>query len=185
MHSPPSPLRAVLLGWLFLAGTALAAGTPIQESRPVNPDARIDVSNVKGTVNIRAWDKAEIAISGTLGEGAKGLAIAGDARQLTIKVQPPDRQGWSSWGADTRMGNTVLDLKVPESASLSIHVVSADVTVAGVAGQSLAINSISGKLQLDSHAQDIKVNSVSGALDLTGNATRARLETVSGAIRVR
>ena len=170
---------------LLLLASAASAGTPIDQTRAVNADARIDVSNVKGAVTVSGWDKPEVAISGTLGEGAKGLAVEGDASHLTIKVQAPDKQGWFSWGADTRMADTQLDLKVPKAAAMKIEVVSADVTLDGVAGRTLDVSSVSGKLRLDSGAQEIGIGSVSGNIELVGSAERAHLETVSGNIRTR
>jgi DUF4097 and DUF4098 domain-containing protein YvlB len=175
-----SPLTALLL----VAGHA-SAGTPINENRAVNAGARIEVSNIKGAVTISAWDKNEVAISGTLGDGAKALAVEGGADHLTIKVQPPDKQGWFSWGADTRMGDTLLDVKVPKTAEMKVEVVSADVSISGVAGRSLNIDSVSGKLHLDTGAKDIEVGSVSGNIDLLGSGDRAHLETVSGNIHAR
>ncbi|GAA0718294.1 DUF4097 family beta strand repeat-containing protein [Dokdonella soli] len=176
----PYPLAILLL----ISATALAE-TPIKENRSVNADARIDVSNIKGSVTVSAWDKPEVAISGSLGDGAKGLAVEGGGSHLTIKVEPPDKQGWFSWGADTRMGDTVLDIKVPKSSEMKIEVVSADVNVSGVAGRSLRVDSVSGKLRLDSGAKEVEVDSVSGNIDLTGAAEHAHLETVSGNIRAR
>ncbi len=175
---------SVLLIALLAAGNALA-GTPINQTRTVNADARIDVSNIKGSVSVSGWDKAEVAISGTLGDGAKGLAVEGSADHLTIKVQPPDKLGWFSWGADTRMGDTTLEIKVPKSAEMKIEVVSADVNLSGVAGRSLGVDSVSGKLRLDSTAKDVELDTVSGNIDLTGTADHANLETVSGNIRAR
>ena len=174
-----------LLTLLLVCGSALGAGTPIEQHRAVSADARIDISNVKGAVNVTAWDKADVAIGGTLGEGAKGLAIEGGGDHLSIKVQAPDHQGWFSWGADARMGDTVLDLKVPRSAALKIEVVSADVNVTGVAGRSLDVHSVSGKLRLDSGADEVEIDTVSGNIDLGGRATQGHLQTVSGNIRTR
>lgn len=173
---------AALSMMLLVCGTASAA-TPINESRAVHADARIDISNVKGSVSVSGWDQAEVEVTGSLGDGAKALAIEGDANHLSIKVQPPDKQGWFGWGADARMGASVLDLKVPRGAELKIDVVSADATLAGVAGRSLRINSVSGKLRIDSSAKDVELDSVSGAIELTGSAEHAHLETVSGNIR--
>jgi DUF4097 and DUF4098 domain-containing protein YvlB len=169
---------------LFAAGTA-AAGTPIDQTRSVDAHARIDVSNIKGEVTVSGWDKSEVSITGTLGDGAKGLAVEGGGDHLTIKVEPPDKQGWFSWGADSRMGDTMLDLKVPREAEMKIEVVSADVALSGVAGRALDVNSVSGKLRLDSDAKEVEVDSVSGNVDLTGKAERGHLETVSGNIRAR
>lgn len=173
-----------LLAALLFGGSAWA-GTPINQSRAVTADARIEVSNIKGAVTVSAWNKPEVAVSGTLGDGAKGLTIEGGGDHLTIKVEPPDKQSWFSWGADTRMGDTLLDIKVPTHAEMKIEVVSADVGVSGVAGRSLSIDSVSGKLRLDSAAKDVEVDSVSGSIDLSGSADHAHLETVSGNIHAR
>jgi len=170
---------------LCLAAAPAFAGTPIDETRAVSPDARIDISNIKGTVSVTAWDKPEVAITGTLGDGAKRLAVEGGGAHLSVKVEPPDRQGWLSWGADTRMGDSMLDLKVPKNAELKIDVVSADVSVGGTAGRTLAVNSVSGKLRLESTAKDLDIDSVSGNIELTGASDRAHLQTVSGDIRAR
>ncbi|MGH8173963.1 MAG: DUF4097 family beta strand repeat-containing protein [Rhodanobacteraceae bacterium] len=172
--------------FLTLAAPGIAgAGSPISETRDVSADARIEVSNIKGQVTVSAWDKPQVSITGTLGDGAKGLTIEGGGSHLTIKVQVPDKQGWFSWGADSRMGDTMLDLKVPRDAEMSIEVVSADVALSGVAGRALNVDSVSGKLRLDSDAKEVEVDSVSGNIELTGKAERGHLETVSGNVRAR
>jgi DUF4097 and DUF4098 domain-containing protein YvlB len=180
----PTALSSALLLLLALSGAALAS-TPINETRSVNADARIDVSNIKGDVTISGWDKNEVSITGTLGEGVRKLDIEGGGSSLSIKVEPPDKQGWFNWGSESRMGNTSLDLKVPRNAEMKIEVVSADVALSGVAGRSLSVNGVSGKLRLDSDAKEVDVDSVSGNIELTGKAERGHLETVSGNVRAR
>jgi DUF4097 and DUF4098 domain-containing protein YvlB len=168
-----------------LAGPAHAAARPIDQTHAVRPDARIDVSNIKGSVTVVVWDRDEVAISGTLGDGSKGLTVEGGGSHLTVRVEPPEKSGWFSWGADSRMGDTDLDLKVPRGAEMKIEVVSADVSLTGVAGRSLNVESVSGKLRLDSAAKEVEIDSVSGNIDLSAQATRAHVETVSGNIRAR
>lgn len=180
----PTAHHCALLLLLALSGAA-AASTPINETRSVNADARIDVSNIKGDVTVSGWDKNEVSITGTLGEGVKKLEIEGSGSSLTIKVEPPDKQGWFSWGSESRMGNSSLDLKVPRNAEMKIEVVSADVALSGVAGRALNVNGVSGKLRLDSDAKEVDVDSVSGNIELTGKAERGHLETVSGNVRTR
>lgn len=177
-------MTPLMLALLFAFGEA-AAGTPISETRAVSATAQIEVSNIKGVVTVSAWDKSEVSISGSLGEGAKKLSVEGSADHLSIKVEAPDKQGWFSWGADTRMGDSVLDIKVPKGAELKIEVVSADVNVSGVAGRSLRVDGVSGKQRLDSSARELELDSVSGDIDVSGSAERAHLETVSGNIRAR
>lgn len=177
---------STILSLALLAALGIArAGTPINETRAVTATARIDVSNIKGSVTVSGWDKPEVSISGTLGDGAKRLAVDGGGDRLSIKVEAPDKQGWFSWGADTRMGDSVLDIKVPKGAEMKIEVVSADVSLTGVAGRSLNVDSVSGKLRLDSGAKELELDSVSGDVKVSGSAERAHVETVSGNIRAR
>ena len=89
-------IKLLALSVLFAPGLALA-GTPINETRNVDARAHIDVSNVKGAVNVSAWDKNEVGITGTLGEGAKRLAIEGDASSLTVRVEGPERIAPEWW----------------------------------------------------------------------------------------
>lgn len=172
--------QSILLSALLLHTSHLAlAGTPINETRPVNSDAHIEVSNVQGAVTINAWDKPQISISGTLGEGSKALSVEGDAAHLVVKVEVPHSLNMFNWGG-ARIEDTVLDIKVPPNVELSIDVVSAEVSLSGVAGRALSIDSVSGDLKLDSGAGELDIDSVSGDVDLKGQAKRAHLETVSG-----
>jgi DUF4097 and DUF4098 domain-containing protein YvlB len=178
-------IRSVPFALLALAAAgSVHAGTPIDEKRAVAADARVEISNAKGSVTVSGWDRDEVAISGELGSGAKPT-IEGGGAQLRIKIEAPDKQGWFSWGADSRMGPSDLDIKVPRSAELKIGVVSADVTLSGVAGRLLDVDSVSGKLRLSSDAKEVDIDSVSGEVDIAGKAERARVQTVSGDIRAR
>jgi hypothetical protein len=64
------PLSTFSLVTLLLAAGHAIAETPISESRSVSATARIEVSNVKGSVTVTGWDRNEVGISGTLGDGA-------------------------------------------------------------------------------------------------------------------
>lgn len=161
---------------LYLLPATVFADTPINETRSLKPDGTVSISNVKGFVNVSAWDRSEVSLTGSLGEGSKGLNISGDENHLSIKVEQPDKLRWSG------TGKTIFELKVPRQASLNIDVVSADVDVHDVAGKALTINSVSGDLILASGAKDVEIDSVSGDIKLNGSVLHTDIETVSGTI---
>lgn len=176
-------MKPLVLSVLLAPGLALA-GTPINETREVDATARIDVSNVKGAVNVSAWDKNEVAISGTLGDGAKRLAIDGGRGSLSIRVEGPDKS--RGWGSDTSMQETILDLKVPRAAALEIGVVSAEVAVNDTSGGNVQVDSVSGRIRLASvQSPRLRLESVSGDIDFQGRSDDASIETVSGDMIVR
>jgi len=162
-----------------LASAPLFAGTPINETRPLDPRGRIDIENVKGRIEVRAWDRNEVRITGTLGDGVEKLVIDGDRHDLEVRVEYPRNMG--GWRGD-RVEPTTLVLQVPLRADLDIESVSADVDVDGVAPGDLSIESVSGNITVAAAPGKASVESVSGDLRLTLNTSHAKSETVSGDI---
>ncbi|MGH8091463.1 MAG: DUF4097 family beta strand repeat-containing protein, partial [Rudaea sp.] len=95
--------------------------------------------------------------------------------------------GW--FGSDGPRHDSVLILHVPRNVALDVNVVSADASVAEMAGKSLKIGSVSGDLDLSSAAADIDVDSVSGDVKLDAPkpnpAASVHVQTVSGEIRAK
>lgn len=165
----------------FCIGQALA-DTPIQLRHDATPTARVSISNIAGTVNVIAWDRNEVQVSGRLGDGAKPLAITGSNGNLEIKVEPQGGSGWFNWGGDSKMAPTTLELHVPKAASLDVDVISAPLVIDGMDGGSIQVNTVSGKARINARTPSLKVDSVSGGIEQAGHAEQAALQTVSGEI---
>jgi hypothetical protein len=169
---------------LTLACSPALAGAPIDQSRPLAADATVSVRNVAGEVNISAWGRDQIQITGTLGEGARGLDIEGDAHTLSIRVQGPKKSGWFNWGNDSRMDPSVLNIHLPAGVSLTVKTVSAPINVRGLKGGTLVLTSVSGRVHVEASGTTLHANSVSGNIDVQGHFDDSHLETVSGDILV-
>ncbi|RDJ00405.1 hypothetical protein DVT68_06285 [Dyella solisilvae] len=162
-------------------GQALA-DTPINLSHDATPNVHVSISNVKGAVTITAWDRNQVEVGGRLGDGAKPLAIEGSASDMSIKVQPQGKSGWFSWNSDTSMSGTMLEVRVPKGASLDVDVVSAPLSIDGIDGGKIKVNTVSGKARVNARAPQVNVDSVSGTIELAGSAGKVALQTVSGDI---
>jgi len=163
-----------------------AAAKQLQQSWTIANDATIEIHNVRGSVDISAGEAGHATLDGSLGAGSR-LVIAGDERRLDLHVEAADQQhGWFNHHGPS--SDTNLSLKVPSGVSVRLELVSADGKVAGIDGKSLNIETVSGKLNLDSGAEQVDIESVSG--DVTLKATRAdsshriHLQTVSGDIEL-
>ncbi len=162
-------------------GDALA-GTPIQLQHTASANTKISISNIAGSVNVTAWDRNQVEVSGELGEGAKPLEITGNDDHLSIKVESRGGSGWFNFGGDNKMAPTTLELRVPRAASLDVNVISASLAVDGLSGGNIEVNSISGNARIHARTPALDVNSVSGSIELSGHADQASLQTVSGGI---
>lgn len=176
-------LPSCLFGLSFATCSAFAlAGTPINETRDVDADARIDISNVQGSVKVTGWDRNQVGIEGTLGSGSRGLEVSGNASHLEIKVEGAERSGWFNWGSGSNVEDSILDIRVPAGVELSIETVSAEITVNAVSGRLIDIDTVSGKVRVDSNAREVEIGSVSGNVNVSGQGERASVDSISGDI---
>ena len=166
---------------LLLATLPLAApaSTPINETRPLNADGKVEISNVKGRIEVRVWDKPEVHIGGSLGRGVDSFDIRGDRNELEIIVRYPRNTN------DRNSEPTNLVIDVPTLASLEIEGVAVEISVVGTAGRSLQIDSVSGDITVAGAPRKADIESVSGDLKLTLNSGDVEAQSVSGSITLR
>ena len=160
---------------IALACAALApawAATPIDQVRPLDPRGRVEIDNLKGRVEVRAWDREEVRVTGSLGDGVEKLVIDGDRDELRIEVKYPNRS--------RNTEPTMLVVQVPLQAELEIETVSADIDVHGVAPRELSLQSVSGDIVANGAPRRASVESVSGDVNLTFNSSEVEASTVSG-----
>ena len=155
-----------------LAALPALAGTPIDQTRPLDPRGRVEIENLKGRVEVRAWDRQEVKVTGTLGDGVEKFSLEGDRRSLRIEVKYPSRSG--------RTEPTVLIVQVPMLADLEIETVSADIDVHGIASRELSLESVSGDIVANGAPREARVESVSGDVRLVLNSADVSVDTVSG-----
>ena len=176
-------LTLSLLAACMAASTAWAA-TPINETRPLGSRGTVQIENLKGSIQVRTWDKKEVHVGGTLGKGVEKLVVEGDESDLLIKVEYP--RGRSAWhGNNDNTEPTDLIINVPVLAELEIESVSATVDVVGTAGVSLSIDSVSGDVVVAGAPREADIESVSGDLTLTLNSRDVSASSVSGDVRLR
>lgn len=165
--------------WVTLAAaTALPAmaATPIHQTRPLDARGRVEIENLKGRVEVMAWDRPEVKLAGTLGEGVEKLSVEGDGRLLRIKVQYPSR--------NRNAEPSHLVVQMPLLADLEVETVSADISVSGVASRELELESVSGDIVANGAPRRGGISSVSGDIRLAMNSPELRVETVSGQLAV-
>lgn len=166
---------------MMVAALALAApaqaSKPIDERRPLDADGRVSVNNLAGSIEVVAWDRNEVAITGELGEDVEELEISGSARSLTVHVRYPRKTRGS-------VEETLLRLQVPRNASLDLEGVSADIRVTGIGG-ALSAASVSGDIDARVKSEQATLSTVSGDIVLDAQGGRAELQSVSGDLQAR
>ena len=177
MNKPLS--LALTLGLALASATAFATddeGRPVNERRPLKADARVEVSNVAGLIEVEAWDKNELHLTGRLSEEVEKLEITGNESRLKIEVKLPKRT--------RNVEDTILRLKVPAGVTLEADGVSADVTVRGLRGE-VEASTVSGDVNIDVGSKKVEARSVSGDVTVNAPSAETRVESVSGDVKLR
>lgn len=183
-----SRLPVFLIAGLLAAPTlfnSVQAATPINETRPLDARGHLTIENLKGRIDVRAWDRNEVKIEGTLGQGVEKLEIVGDADHLSVKVKYPKSGGLGFFSGSDKSEPSQLRLMVPLQADLEIDSVSADVDVSGIAAGELMIDSVSGDVSVVGAPREASIDSVSGDLRLILNSNKVSTESVSGDVDLR
>lgn len=149
------------------------ADESIDERWDVNADAKISVENIAGEIEIEGWDRNEVHLTGSLGDSVKELDIDQSSTGLEISVVNRDER---------HIDETVLKLKVPESAVITASAVSADIEISGLDNEKLTASSVSGDVQVHVISQWVSIESVSGDVGFSGQTARISAESVSGDI---
>jgi hypothetical protein len=167
-----------------LGATAAGAATPIDLKHTASADARVEVHNVRGRVDVRGWDRNEVVAKGSLGEGAKA-AISGSEDHIVIRIET-EEGNWSWWGHSGPKEDTVITVNVPRAAAIDVNTVSADIDVDGIAGaREMEVESVSGDQRVRGDAERVDLASVSGDVDLESASRDLSVETVSGDIEAK
>ncbi|MCC4620426.1 DUF4097 domain-containing protein [Xanthomonas cassavae CFBP 4642] len=163
---------SLLLLAAFCAAPA-AAQNAVNQSHPLARGGRVELENIAGKIRVRGWDRDEVSLTGTLGEGQR-LDVDASSNRLQFEVIYP-RNSRNGQGAQ-------LELRVPRGALLQVDAVSASVDVDQVDLATLQLKSVSGDVVASGRAKETHLETVSGQLRSTVNSTRVTLGTVSGEI---
>lgn len=164
-------IKYALLALLAGAWSVTASAEDLDITRSIPADGTVTVVNVAGEIDISTWDRAEVHLTGYTGKNAE-LEVSANDRGIHFEVrQLKDRN---------RSDESVLNLVIPEGASIIAESVSADITINGSRGDSINAESVSGDVEVHAQTDRVDLSSVSGDVTFSGSAVRSAGETVSG-----
>jgi DUF4097 and DUF4098 domain-containing protein YvlB len=135
----------------------------------------VEIDGAGGTLRIVGWDKREVWVTGTLGEGAEGLELGGSSSRVRVDIE-------SSGNPHSVISN--LEIHVPAGSRIEVDAMSADITVADVTGVVTA-DTVAGSISVTGSAREVNLESVNGNVDVACSCTRAHAESVNGSVTVK
>jgi DUF4097 and DUF4098 domain-containing protein YvlB len=157
----------------------------IEKTFTVASPARLDLSNIRGSVEIRPGKDGIIHVS------ASKDTHSGDAGHTeielfqetdgTVRVATRFPEGAWSWLFGSFPCRVDYVIQAPRKCSLKINGVSSETFAEGFEGE-FAFHSVSGEISLHNLTGPVKVDTVSGEMELAELAGGLRLNTVSGKV---
>ncbi|MCP4902287.1 MAG: DUF4097 domain-containing protein [bacterium] len=167
--------KFVLTIVVLMAALPLLASERIDESYPASATGDVLISNISGSVKVTGWDRNEVEIAGTLGDGTERLEVDRDDDRIRIVVRVPRRSH--------NVEESHLTISVPRRSSLEVETVSARSGVSGVEGE-LDFTSVSGNVSISGRPSALSVSSVSGRVKVEFAPEDSEISAVSGSIEV-
>jgi len=179
----------------FFSGGSVTANEKVDKALQVQSDGVVEISNIRGIVKVKGWDKDQVAVTGTLDDLAEGITFENKDKVTLIKVEMPDHNINHGDGSDLTIqvpyGNQVdfegisSDLKVKNiKAGIDVRTVSGDIGVEGVE-KILNIKTVSGDIQLKKSTGKAKLATVSGDIDGVINCPEVQVSSVSGDVNLK
>jgi DUF4097 and DUF4098 domain-containing protein YvlB len=192
-------IKALLTSMIMLACGAPRAGfttetaqrdnfqerDEINETYQLPPGARVEVSSIRGPVEIVNADtaKAEVQIIRTARTRADleyhKIEVQQAGNSLVVRgVQEPEQRRRQN----IQVNHHVI-LKLPRRIDLSVNSVSGPLKVGDIDGQT-HVSSISGSANIGNVGNKLQVSSVSGSLEVGSVGAEARVTSISGNLRL-
>jgi hypothetical protein len=162
---------------LLCSRVACGASHSVDQRQPADPDGSVEIVDVAGSVLVSGWDRAEVAVTGQVGDQVERVELTSSGNRTSVRVIVPEG---SHWGGD---GSANLTIRVPVHSTINASLVSANLMLSGVSGAQ-QIRTVSGNIKSDGGGA-ARINSVSGNVHLSvPDATAAEVETMSGDLTI-
>ena len=165
---------AVVLASVLLAPVWLAAQTTVDQKQKAAPDGSVSIENLAGSVKVTGWDKAEVQVRGTVGDGGE-LSFEGSGKRIHIEIEADHNP----------MGiQSDLEVFVPAASSVDVEGFQATISVTGVTG-SVTAETVNGSITQAGAARRVELQSVNGDIEASKGSGRIKAEAVNGSVVVR
>ena len=166
-----------IVGLIFAtaAGEAIGQGT-INERRPARKDGIVEVLNANGSVLIVGWNRDEVEVRATLGEGAERLAFTSDENRTTVEVVVLE--------TDREIGNSHVRVRVPAQSQVEAGTVNADIRVVRVGGL-VYLQSVTGDIRVKDGVREVDARTLKGEVEISVSGARVKASSAGGRVTLR
>lgn len=155
------------------------AGEKVDKQLDVKDANQVSITNVKGKVFVKGWDKSEVSVKGELDDDTERFIFEQKGNEILIKVEVPKSRNRNNW---SNSDGSNLTIHIPTTIRMNFGGVSSDLTVENLSENTEA-NVVSGDIKATNLSKLITLQSVSGDITSKDLSGKIQLSSVSGTIK--
>lgn len=147
---------------------------------PVNPDVRVDIELISGSIEIRGWDKPEVRIR-TDDDNVDGLDVRSDADWVTVRATGVGI-GWLR--LPIRTGDVDLRIDLPKGSYITAKTINGPIEARDVEGR-ISFKAANGEIVVRGAPSEAILETMNSGIKFRGKGSRVDARTVNGTIDLR
>lgn len=167
--------RTLVAALLALSPAIGAAQERVSRTRAAEADGVVHIDNPAGSIRVIGWDRAEVAVSGTVGAGGAGVSLRGDKRRTRVEVET---------AGNPHGVHSDLEVRVPAGSAVNIESFGASISVSEVTG-TVTAETVNGDIRVGDAPRGVRAESVNGGVSVSSRGGRVQAESVNGPVTVR
>lgn len=153
------------------------AGKEVSESLQADPNGKVQISVVRGEIDVQGWDQAQVKIEGELDDATEKLIFERNGDETVIQVEIDE----SFWEKRWNSSDTNLVVHVPSKSHLVADGVATDFSINRIGG-GVEVNAVSGNIEINDSSDTVNLETVSGDIKIANSWGKMKASTVSGDI---
>ena len=182
-HQLSSTLVSSTLTLLAIFATAAFCGAAegrVEKTFDTTREPRVSLSNLRGTVLVRGWDKAQVHVTYTIGSprvevDTEVLPASGAAEKVHFMTHVLDPQA----SGDEAAANYTIE--VPSNSNLEIRNPQGSIRVEGIQAQG-SVESVSANIAIKDFSGHLSVRSVGGNIEILRPTGHVDAVSVTGSL---
>ncbi|HUF03848.1 MAG TPA: hypothetical protein VMM38_06700 [Aridibacter sp.] len=178
---PPKPPKAPKTKSAVVASSGSDEVLPPEKAIVVRPDVYVSLCVRRGAVRVNGWNRKEVRIFHRGGKelGLKVLERDGEKVPTWVEVLGYEPEKATS-GSDKCLTGEMIELDVPNGASVTIKGLSSETSVEGI--KSAAVEIVGGDIYLNDIASRIEARTQQGGVTVNNSKGKMAVATTTGNI---
>ena len=158
-------------------------GNRTERTFSTGPVARLEISNVRGSIAVKSWDQDIVQVIATVETDGSpdlvDLAVGGSGNRVTVKAEAVKNvRAWMREVFRSTVPSVSLEIRCPRTSDVAVKSAASRIEIKDLKGK-VDVNQATGQVRIAELDGALRLNSVSGNISCSGLHGPASFKSVS------